>query len=459
MTYTSSSSSCVGEGFTPSRADVGDGFTPSRSGVGDKLLPYLGKNLTVRKPLRLPPDAYDHPDRWYFITICAANKQSIFASPAARDLLVETLRSTAEAERADILAYVVMPNHVHFISSCGQTQLGSLVRRFKGVSTKFLREQHGLRNVWQRSFFDHVIRSNESLEEKHEYIRQNPVRRGLIGCADDYPWYGSINFNVGAGFTSFRSDVGEGFTPSRPSAQRAGWDKPIPYTEKSLSNIERRASRGFTLIELLTVMAIIVVLAGLTMGLSSYANRKALESRAKAEIRAMELALEAYKADNGGYPPLNEKAFLGDVTSTEGYITNIFSYSPPVPPGSPALLTQTNGWTNSQFIYRALTQGSKKYMSFRNNQIATVRHPTTAPILPLDPSSSGLTNKAIILLDPLGYPYGYAPRGPVGHTSAGATNQLANPQNFDLWSAGLNSKSDYPTNLTLNVDDIGNWQK
>ena len=42
--------------------------------------------------------------------------------------------------------------------------------------------------VWQEESFDHVLRSDESLKEKCEYIRQNPVRRGLVQRAEDYRW-------------------------------------------------------------------------------------------------------------------------------------------------------------------------------------------------------------------------------------------------------------------------------
>ena len=42
--------------------------------------------------------------------------------------------------------------------------------------------------MWQEESFDHVVRSNESLENKIEYIRQNPVRRGLVKSPEEYPW-------------------------------------------------------------------------------------------------------------------------------------------------------------------------------------------------------------------------------------------------------------------------------
>src|SRR5438477_3895514 len=59
---------------------------------------------------------------------------------------------------------------------------------------------------------------------------------------------------------------------------------------------------AFTIIEVLIVMAIILVLAGLTLATSGYVQNKGRRSRAEAEIAAMSAALENYKADNGIYP-------------------------------------------------------------------------------------------------------------------------------------------------------------
>jgi prepilin-type N-terminal cleavage/methylation domain-containing protein len=60
---------------------------------------------------------------------------------------------------------------------------------------------------------------------------------------------------------------------------------------------------AFTLLELLVVVAIIAILAGLTLGTMGYVNRKGAESRARAEIAAIAVAIDSYKLDLGSYPP------------------------------------------------------------------------------------------------------------------------------------------------------------
>lgn len=176
-----------------------------------------------------------------------------------------------------------------------------------------------------------------------------------------------------------------------------------------------RRTNAFTLIELLVVISIIGLLAGIFMGASGYAHRNAIESRIRAEIKAMETALEAYKADNGSYPPSDP-----EVLAAASGSTNFVSGS-------------TGGaWTNNAWIYNALspTNGGKIYMKFSKEQLSN-RFP------------GGMT----LIVDPLGKPYGYNPFKPV-----------ANPQTFDLFSCGLDKVTSYPKINSQN-DDIGNWQK
>lgn len=71
------------------------------------------------------------------------------------------------------------------------------------------------------------------------------------------------------------------------------------------SSLPPRAASAFTLIELLTVIAIIAVLAGLTVGGMAAAKNMRINSRGEAELRNLQTAIESYKADRGTYPPDN----------------------------------------------------------------------------------------------------------------------------------------------------------
>ncbi len=49
--------------------------------------------------------------------------------------------------------------------------------------------------VWQKQFFDHVLRSRESYAEKWFYTRENPVRANLVGNHEEWPWQGFVDFD------------------------------------------------------------------------------------------------------------------------------------------------------------------------------------------------------------------------------------------------------------------------
>jgi REP element-mobilizing transposase RayT len=95
----------------------------------------------------------------------------------------------------DLHAVVVMPTHAHLLFSPLRNAEGWLVclpqvmRLIKGRSAHFINRLLDRRGpVWQEESFDHVLRSNESLNEKVNYICQNPVRAGLVGGEKDYRW-------------------------------------------------------------------------------------------------------------------------------------------------------------------------------------------------------------------------------------------------------------------------------
>ena len=68
-----------------------------------------------------------------------------------------------------------MPDHLHMLIGVpGDAQLSGLIRDFKRITARMAKID------WQRNFFDHRLRHDESLAEKFEYICQNPVRAGLI---------------------------------------------------------------------------------------------------------------------------------------------------------------------------------------------------------------------------------------------------------------------------------------
>jgi len=104
----------------------------------------------------------------------------------ARDIVFECCRRQ-DGKTCDLHAAVVMPDHVHLIYSPLRREDGwsyslpEIMKAIKGRSAWQINVAlKRIGPVWQEEFFDHVLRSNESLVEKVEYISRNPVRAGLV---------------------------------------------------------------------------------------------------------------------------------------------------------------------------------------------------------------------------------------------------------------------------------------
>ena len=112
-----------------------------------------------------------------------------------RPLAGEGARATPPSARIHLYAAVVMPDHVHLLFLPLRDETGwpfalvDILQCLKGATAH--RINRLLRTsgpVWEEESFDHVLRSDESLKEKCEYIRQNPVKAGLVAGPEDYRW-------------------------------------------------------------------------------------------------------------------------------------------------------------------------------------------------------------------------------------------------------------------------------
>ncbi len=134
---------------------------------------------------------YDYSkNRPIHVTICTDNKEKIFNSEANAKIVISELLTTVKDLKFRILCYCLMPDHLHVIVSPGESTLplSKFLNVFKGRTTAVFKDKENLRKIWQRSAFDHVIRTEENLKKVIEYIMSNPVRKGIVGKADDYPY-------------------------------------------------------------------------------------------------------------------------------------------------------------------------------------------------------------------------------------------------------------------------------
>lgn len=108
-----------------------------------------------------------------------------------------------------------MPDHVHFFcrAELDAKRLPIFMQRWKEWTTKRTVREVAVAGIggpghtvagigdpgrklggriWQQEFFDHVLRSSESYSQKWDYVKENPVRAGLVKRSDEWPWQGEI---------------------------------------------------------------------------------------------------------------------------------------------------------------------------------------------------------------------------------------------------------------------------
>jgi putative transposase len=149
------------------------------------------KRQFERRPLRL--SRVFSASALYFITFCTHDRRACLASDEVHAAFVLFAKSAAHELGIAVGRYVIMPDHVHlFVRGGVDFVLGRWVGMLKQSLAKAGYLSRGVRQIWQEGFFDHVLRNNESYAQKWEYVRENPVRAGLVQRSEDWPYQGEI---------------------------------------------------------------------------------------------------------------------------------------------------------------------------------------------------------------------------------------------------------------------------
>ena len=123
------------------------------------------------------------PGAVYHITTVTFNREPVFLELAAARCLIRTLREAECLGEASTLAFVVMPDHLHWLMQLGS---GRNLSRVVGAVKNVTAHQLG-RRLWQAGFHDHGVRAEEDLRTMARYIVANPLRAGLVVRLGDYP--------------------------------------------------------------------------------------------------------------------------------------------------------------------------------------------------------------------------------------------------------------------------------
>jgi putative transposase len=138
---------------------------------------------------RLPH--YQPDSKIFFITFCSHHRWRL--PPRARDIVLEA-RRRGDGTHFELLAVVVMPDHVHLAlvpqpTSSGTVPIPSILQAIKGTTAHRINKELGhVGRVWQQESFDRALRREEQVDQKILYTMENPVRAGLVQNPLEYRW-------------------------------------------------------------------------------------------------------------------------------------------------------------------------------------------------------------------------------------------------------------------------------
>jgi putative transposase len=143
------------------------------------------------------------PGGTYFFTVVTASRRPILATDLGRQCLHEALAKVRSQVPFNIVAIVLLPEHLHCVwtlppgdddfSSRWADAKAEFTKRFLAgggaeVPISASRQKKGERGIWQRRFWEHLVRSEDELKRCVDYIHINPLRHGLVNRVRDWPW-------------------------------------------------------------------------------------------------------------------------------------------------------------------------------------------------------------------------------------------------------------------------------
>jgi REP element-mobilizing transposase RayT len=150
-------------------------------------MPVAAKGCGLRK------GRYSESGQVYLLTVVVDQRRPVFADFSFGRLLVEQLRLAEESGSVQSLAWVVMPDHLHWLVELKQGSLAQLMCRVKSRSCRSINLRRGSQGgLWQRGYYDRALRRDENLKAAARYIVMNPLRAGLVARLGDYPLWDAV---------------------------------------------------------------------------------------------------------------------------------------------------------------------------------------------------------------------------------------------------------------------------
>nr|WP_180204655.1 transposase [Pseudomonas sp. SbOxS1]NYU04649.1 transposase [Pseudomonas sp. SbOxS1] len=148
---------------------------------------------TIRHAHRLRTGRYSAPGQIYLVTTVVQNRDPVFKDFMQGRLVVDALRKAQEEELVLSLAWVVMPDHLHWLFELKNSTLTCIMARTKSRIALALNRSIGRDgSLWQHGFHDRAIRRDDDLPAVARYIVANPLRARLVEKIGDYPLWDAV---------------------------------------------------------------------------------------------------------------------------------------------------------------------------------------------------------------------------------------------------------------------------
>jgi len=142
---------------------------------------------------RLRTGRHCEENQIYLLTANILGREPVFKDYGLGRLVVHQFRQAQEEGFADTLAWVVMPDHFHWLIQLQKGTLGQLMCQVKSLSTRSVNTASGRSGgLWQQGFHDHALRREEDLVKLARYVVANPLRAGLVEKLGDYPLWDAV---------------------------------------------------------------------------------------------------------------------------------------------------------------------------------------------------------------------------------------------------------------------------
>lgn len=142
---------------------------------------------------RLRKARVSDPDRIYLLTCVVHLRQPVFSDWRLGRLVVDQFRQAEKDLLVTSLAWVVMPDHFHWLVQLHHGTLAELMCRIKSRSSRSLnRVGRCSDRLWQRGYHDRALRRDEDVKTVARYIVMNPLRAGLVTRLGEYPLWDAV---------------------------------------------------------------------------------------------------------------------------------------------------------------------------------------------------------------------------------------------------------------------------